>query len=65
MDSLTAALPCHNVGLSEFSLAHRQLSTMLAGRGRQRLIAQIRKSSSLNPASQSPIQAQTCNGAML
>jgi hypothetical protein len=65
MDSLTAPPTCQNVGLSGFSLAHRQLSTMLTGRDRQRLIVQIGKSSSLNLASQSPIQAQTCNGAML
>jgi len=65
MDSLTAALPCHDVGLSGFSLAHRQLSTMLTGRDRQRLIVKIGKPSSLIPSSQSPFQAQNCNGAML
>lgn len=65
MGSLTAASTRHNVGLSGFSLAHRQLSTMLIGRDRLRLIAQIGKSSSLNPVSQSPTQAQTFNGAML
>lgn len=65
MDSLTAPPTCQNVGLSGFSLAHRQLSTMLTGRDRQILIVQIGKSSSLMPASQSPIPVQTCSAAML